>query len=311
MAFDLLDAPVRLTWDLTQDSRGDLGAVAGAIAEAGVFYVTLQGEPLLRPEIADVVDALAAGGCQVLLVCGGSDAELSRLAGLKLKIQRVLLDISGFVTAAGVDQEALLGAVELLRQAGHEPTLMLTPLRGNLSYIPDLLGFCRVHAVTRFKLSNASIGASFHRYPSEELPRPADLASFRRLWHALPPDEREGPQLEIHDLFLWEIMTPGEQQARSEYGGCQAGNSLGHVDVHGNVYPCAAWPEPLGRLPAQQLENIWAGAARLAVRDHLAALPQGCAGCAVAETCLGGCRGLACFLNREQGERDLMCPSPR
>lgn len=311
MAIDLLDAPVRLTWELPEGGPQDLNGVAGAIADAGVFYVTLQGRPLLRPDLDGILACLAGGGCQVLLECGGSAAELTRLAGRPLSVSRILLDANSFVARDGIDSPGLLGALGALRRCGHDPTLMLTPLRTNLSYIPDLLSFCRANKVPGFKLSNASIGASFQGYAPEDLPRPEDLVAFCRLWATLPADDGSGPQLEIHDLFLWEIMTPGLQQSRSEYGGCQAANSLGHVDAGGVVHPCAAWPEPLGRLPGQALEEIWAGAARMAVRAHIAGLPSGCRGCADAATCLGGCRGLAHHLNREQGERDLMCPGPR
>jgi radical SAM protein with 4Fe4S-binding SPASM domain len=106
-------------------------------------------------------------------------------------------------------------------------------------------------------------------------------------------------------------MTPGQQQNRSEYGGCQAGNSLGHVDTQGVVHPCAAWPQPLGQLPDQTLEDVWAGAQRLAVREHISRTPEGCHDCTDLGLCFGGCRGLAFHLNRSKGERDLMCSGSR
>jgi len=311
MAFDQLDAPVRLTWDLPGDGDLDLRAIARSIADAGVFFVTLQNSPLLRPEIEEIINRLNDGGCQVLLTCGGSAAELAILAQRPLQLQRLLLDVSGYLGADGLAEAALLATLEALRRLGYEPTLMMTPLRDNLRYVPVLLSFCRSHAVTKFKLCNASIDASFQAYSPTDLPRAQDLAAFRALWSVLPSDDRAGPQLEIHDLFLWEIMTPGQQQARSEYGGCQAANSLGHVDVGGVVHPCAAWPEPLGCLPAESLEDIWAGQTRQVVRQRIASLPQGCLGCRDAESCLGGCRGLASHLNQAQGERDLMCQGPR
>lgn len=311
MTFDLLDAPVRLTWDLPADGDFDLRAMARCVAEAGVFFVTLQNRPLLRPEIAEIISHLNDGGCQILLVCGGSAAELAILAHRPLQVQRILLDVSGYLSHHGVAQTALLATLESLRRIGYEPTLMLTPLRDNLRYIPDLLSFCRSYAVPKFKLSNASIDASVQAYSPADLPRAEDLALFKELWSELPADSCTGPQLEIHDLFLWEIMTPGQQQARSEYGGCQAANSLGHVDVYGVVHPCAAWPEPLGRLATESLEDIWAGLSRQAVRQRIARLPQGCLGCREAVSCLGGCRGLAYHLNRAQGERDLMCQGRR
>ena len=117
--------------------------------------------------------------------------------------------------------------------------------------------------------------------------------------------------MEIHDRFLWEIMTPELEQARSEYGGCQAGNSLGHVDAVGNVYACAAWPEAFGSLRDVSLDELWRSPERLAIRQKITEMPTGCLGCRDYALCLGGCRGLGGRLNRQGEGRDLMCREPR
>lgn len=314
MGLDLLDTPVRLTWDIPSGAdrhrSANLSAVAGRIAEGGVFFVTLQGQPLRHAELPEIAAALR--GCQLLAVCRGHDDELPQLARLPSPGIQLQLDAAPFVTAAGgVDHDGLDDVLGKLRQAGHEPLLSLTPLRHNLCNIPDLLRFCRDRQVARFKLPNAHIGDSFNDYSTADLPRWPDLESFRERWREFRKDSAPLPAMDIHDLFLWEIMTPDRQQNRSEYGGCQAGNSLGHVDAHGIVHPCAAWPHPLGRLPGQSLEEVWAGAERLAVRQGIAVTPEGCLGCRDLGICFGGCRGLARHLNRCAGERDLMCRGPR
>lgn len=315
MGLDLLDTPVRLTWDFPEDATGltgpSLPAVADAVMDAGVFFVSLQGRPLLHPEVGDVLDVLA-GGCQLLLTCCGSPEELSRLALLSPAGVQLLLNINSFAgNQEKVDSRRLLEVVQKLRGAGYEPQLALTPLRKNLNNIPDLLRFCLEHEVPRFKLPNANISDSFHEYSATELPRWQDLETFRELWQNFRETGCAFPDMEIHDLFLWEIMTPGQRQNRAEYGGCQAGNSLSHVDCNGVVHPCAAWPQPLGRLPEQSLHEIWSRAGRLAVCESVAQTPEGCHGCTALDICFGGCRGLARNLNSSAGERDLMCSGPR
>jgi len=313
MAAEWLETPVRLTWEFpdAHPSHGvDLPAIAGCIAEGGVFYVTLLGRPLCHPRLVDVLDRL--GYCQQLITCGGGPEELSALAALPAGSRRVLLDLSGFITDDGqIAAPGITEAITRLREAGSEPLPSLVPLRKNLRLIPDLLRLCGEQGLTGFKLPNAHIGDSFHRYSDEDLPRWQDLEAFRALWADRVSVGLRLPALEIHDLFLWEIMTPEQQQNRSEYGGCQAADSLGHVDHQGVVHPCAAWPQPLGRLPEQSLETIWAGPERMAVRQHVARPPAGCAGCRDAGLCFGGCRGLAFHFNHAAGERDLMCPGPR
>ena len=315
MGLDLLDTPVRLTWDFPDDPTGQtdsrLPAIASRIADGGVFFVTLQGRPLLHPAAEEVLNIL--GGCsQLMITCRGNTEELARLTQLPGAGCQVLLDVSGFIELDhGVDTGRLEAVVQSLRQLAFEPYLSLTPLRINLCNIKQLVMFCNDHQIAKLKLPNAHIGDSFQDYSSADLPRWQDLDTFRKSWLAFMETPCQMPTLEIHDLFLWEIMTPGLQQNRAEYGGCQAGNSLGHIDIQGVVHPCAAWPHPLGQMPGQSLEEIWSGRERLSVREQIGRVPEGCLGCSDLGVCFGGCRGLAFHLNRSGGERDLMCSGPR
>lgn len=313
MSLDLLDSPVRLTWDCPGEGGGlsdkQLPEVARKIARAGLFFVTLQGRPLLCRSVAEVCDILS--GSQLLLTCQGSTAELHVLAELPKIGCQLLLDLTSLTLHGELDKEALAGVVDALRRQGYEPVLAMTPLRKNLNIIPDLIQFCSRFGIAKFKLPNAHIGDSFHGYSPEQLPRWQDLAGFRGVWAEFARVTDSFPDMEIHDLFLWEIMTPDMQQNRSEYGGCQAANSLGHVDIQGVVHPCAAWPRPLGCLLDQDLEDIWSGQERYEVCRKISETPEGCQGCQDLGVCFGGCRGLAVHLSQSAGERDLMCAGPR
>ena len=315
MGLDLLDTPVRLTWDISDDENGQTGlclpTIASTIADGGVFFVTLQGCPLLHTAFEEVLELLD-GGCQLTISCCGSSDELARLTQLPRISGQILLDVSGFADDGhGIDVGRLFTVIQSLRKLAYEPVLALTPLRNNLCNIPQLLRFCSDHDVAKLKLPNAHIGDNFQAYSTVDLPRWRDLDNFRNVWLDFMENPCQLPVLEIHDLFLWEIMTPGQQKSRGEYGGCQAGNSLSHVDSQGVVHPCAAWPQPLGKLPDQSLEDVWSGRERMLVRERIALIADGCHGCRDLDICFGGCRGLAFHLNRSEGERDLMCSGPR
>ena len=315
MGLDLLDAPVRLTWDLHGPGQPlaerEMLAIARQIGDGGVFFVTLEERPLLHAAIASIVATLTAAGCQVQLACTGSAAELATLAALRAPLPGVQLDLKAFLAEGELDADRLEQVLSHLEQLGAEPMLRLTPLAANLAVIPKLLNYCTTHGVRRLKLSNARIGDSFPADSPGQLPRWPALEAFRVLWANEAAQVPESLQLEIHDRFLWEIMTPELEQTRSEYGGCQAGNSLGHVDAAGTVYACAAWPEPLGSLLVATLEEIWRSPGRLAIRQRIAETPAGCLGCRDYALCLGGCRGLGDCHNREHGGRDPMCRTPR
>lgn len=315
MGIDLLDTPVRLTWDLhgPRESLAESGmlTIADRIAAGGVFYVTLEERPLAHPAVATIVARLAAGGCAVSLTCTGSVPELAALAHLPAPLPAVQLDATVFLNAGRLDASGLQTVLERLREQGAEPGLYLLPRKSNLHVIPSLLDFCHKAGVQRFKLPNARIGDRFHSIPPEDLPRWPDLEAFRESWNRQAPECPDELRVEIHDRFLWEIMTPGLDQTRSEYGGCQAANSLGHVDAAGTVYACAAWPEPLGSLHTASLDEIWQSPRRLAVRERISATPPGCLGCRDYPLCFGGCRGLGELFNCSGGGRDPMCREPR
>ncbi len=308
MTIDLLDTPLRISWYLSSDDsllEGEVLTVAERLIEAGVFFVTLEGRPLAHPAIHDILRLFADAGVQVLLVCEGTAAELKSVHP-GLPVRQLYLDAASCLLA---DDVTLLSAqLDSIRKKGLDPALLLVPRHDNVAKIPRLFEFCRDHQVGKIKLPNVSFDGSVENLSVASLVTPCDL---QRLAQDLPPDATSGLELEVHDLFLWELLCPDRQDSRSEYGGCQAANSLGYVDRGGDLYPCSSWPEKLGSLLKHSVEELWAGPARLRIRTEIAATPTGCMNCRDLSICYGGCRGLARTFNRHQGGRDPMCREPR
>lgn len=312
MTLDLLDAPLRVTWDLhgPEGPAADaaLAAVGRALVDAGVFFVFLERQPLRHPRLDRILEQLAAGGCRVTAVCEGSPAELDTLSQ-GLPLAEVLLDAGVFVPAGG-GLEGLARAVDSCRSLAVEPGLMLVPDAGNLEYIQRLADFCRELGLERFKLPNLRNDASLEPGNSAVPLGPGDLERFRCLLGGQPEGLARDLALEVHDLFLWELIFPDGGGSRSEYGGCQAGNSLAHVDARGDLFPCTSWPERLGSLLQESLGDLWASPQRLALRDRIGKTPEGCLGCRDLPVCFGGCRGLSASGFGREG-RDPGCSGPR
>lgn len=316
MTISRLDTPLRVTWEL----HGALSAMAPAaaltvaerLAEAGLFYVTLVNRPLAHPQFSEILKILKVAGIQVQATFSGSDDEWSGGEGLA-SLPSICVDASAFlVTGADADWEALFQTLERLSRWSVQPALQLVPDRDRLPLLPQLFSFCRRYGVTRIKLPNTPVNASFSRLDTESLPTIEQLQRLREELTDLTA-MRAGLTLEVHDLFLWEILFPGEREdGRAEYGGCQAANSLAHVDSRGVVHPCSSWPQELGSLLERSLEEIWQDQGRFVILEKIATRPVGCVGCVDYDgRCFGGCRGLVEVLGLSKDGCDLLCPGRR
>lgn len=309
MTIDLLDTPVRVTWDLHQGQPPLTSAegerVAQALVEAGVFFVTLENGALLFPGIEKILRILAAGGCRTLLVLS-TKGEIETLSA-DLPLHGVFIDATAQLDDAPPDFDALAAAINAVRDRGFRPpALSVLPTRRILPLLPALAAFCKDHGIARCKLPNTP-ARRLSDHPTT-LPDAADLAALRSqmvdfIW---PPEVA----LEIHDLFLWEILASTQQNARSEYGGCQAANSIAHLQGRGEVHACSSWPGSLGNLLEASLDAIWQASGRMRLRQTIDTIPVGCHGCRDYAGCFAGCRGLAQLLD-SPGGRDPLCDGLR
>ncbi|PLY04449.1 MAG: hypothetical protein C0624_05770 [Desulfuromonas sp.] len=304
-----LDTPLRLSWSLSADGdtldAAALLKVAHHIGEAGVMFVSLHGDPLRHPSIDELLECLAEHGCQVTLVV--PDAHRLRA---DLPIHALALDLAPWFRADCLDEQGLAACLEQVRDKGFELLLWLAVMKQHLFEITTVLEFCRRIGVAKIKLSNLPIDANFGRIDAGVVPRPADLQQVEKTLRRAVSELQGTVALEVHDRFLWELLADGDAKL-SEYGGCQAANSLAHVDALGQVHPCSSWLLPLGDLCTTSFEEIWAAPLRQQVRDDINAVPEGCVGCRDYHECFAGCRGLsACFDFANQG-RDPLCAGRR
>lgn len=313
MALDLLDAPLRMTWDLCPDGQAKLSeeqilACADALVDAGIFSLILQEHPLLYPSLESLLDLLQQGACQPALVVGGDPAEWVRLTTLQRRFP-LLVDAAPWLHADRGLKSLTLELGQLL-ESGWPVSLLWVPVRGQMEALPDLLALCQRLNLSRFKLPNQKIDATAENPVSAGFLLQKDLLDLQNQLKKRPLTVGT-TLLEVHDLFLWELLFPDGGGQRSEYGGCQAGNSIGHLSALGEVWPCSSWPQVLGRLPEENLLDIWDSARRLQVRDEVNDPPPDCHGCQIYSSCFGGCRGLARQFRSGKQRRDLLCSGPR
>jgi GeoRSP system SPASM domain protein len=313
MPLDYLDAPLRLTWDLCPADQTPLAENAvrlliERLVDAGIFYLLLDERPLLHPQTPEILQRLTATGCQTSLVLGDSAAEWAALAQLRGNFS-LFVDAAAWLDK-GQGLAPLEQAFARLEELGIAASLLWVPEAGRLLELFPLLELCERCRIPRFKLPNRKINANPDAAQRAGILSPVDLDQLARALEKQPL-KATNSVLEVHDLFLWELLFPDGGGTRSEYGGCQAGNSLGHLAVNGDLWPCSSWPQVLGNLLQQDLADIWDSARRHQVRDEVAGVPADCADCRDYAICFGGCRGLARSCRQDGRRRDLLCRGPR
>ncbi|HDR46503.1 MAG TPA: SPASM domain-containing protein [Geoalkalibacter subterraneus] len=312
MRIDLLDAPVRVTWRLFGRSGAlsteNLLRVADRLLDAGVFFVMLDGAPMRHEGIAQLLPHLQKAGCRVTVVCGLHPDEVLHPICSDAPVD-LLID----ATSACEQPELSLLEAQVVRARNLEPGILFRPSPQNLLQIQSLLSFCAGLGIRRLKLPNMAIDDSLNPPSDSDLIGPAHLEQLKNAFADDAGCLRQGVVLEIHDLFLWELLHPDADSRREGYVGCQAANSLAHVAATGELMPCSSWPLSLGSLLDEDLLELWQSPLRFEVRRMIEALPGDCRRCRDLGVCFGGCRGLA-LSRRDRTNRQLrdpMCVGPR
>lgn len=305
MPLDLLDAPLRLTWTMRQDrlAAPELLRLADRLAAAGLFFVTLRGDFVRFPRLPELVAILCGAGVRVTVQ---ADIRLPELPATdddvvwQFDLTTALLAGTGFPELGALIRRRTLDSENL--------QLALVPLRPLLPRLPELLALAEREGVGTLTLPNVPLVDDIGGL-TPLVPDARDLAAFRHVFGG-GAATGFGGELVVHDLFLWEILCPGRN--REHYAGCQAGNSLAHLDAAGHLHPCISWPRDLGSLLAHDLPDLWQTAARHEVLAAIGGLPVDCRTCAIRDCCHGGCRGLASSLRPANAAgRDLLCARPR
>ncbi len=307
MALDNLDAPLRMTWTL--DDRLDAGSqlqLADKVADSGLFFLTLAGHPLASPVLPEMLERLANRGIELSLVIRSADLPETLPSGWP--VARLMLTVEPATEKPTLQAELLRQQVAAIREAGYAVGLQMLPLRYSLPLLPQLLALAVELDIEHVNLPNVPVADLDPGELGPCLLRAGDLNAFAAHWgESAPPLLPAG--LIVHDLFLWEILCPGRD--RDHYSGCQAGNSLAHVDANGTLYPCSSWNQPLGSLFDTSVADFWQQSIRTAIREEIARQPDGCADCPTYARCLAGCRGLSRDFPSPASEhrgQDLMCP---
>lgn len=291
--------------------------LARVLDQVDCTHVTLTGgEPLLRPDLPQIVAFLAARDLRVNLITNGHRltdelaAELIR-AGVTLfelpllshrrQTHDALSDASGAF-------DAVLAALAHIRAHRGQAVIAFVATRVNIADLWDTIRLAFAFGARGLMLNRFNPGgrgaAHLDLLPSlDEMRQALAVAEAAAQEFNLPISCSIPIQPCLIDLSLYPHLG---------FGFCAAGSSRAYytLDTAGNVRPCNHTPTVLGNVWREPFAEIIAPA-RLA--DFVAAAPEFCAPCARRDECQGGCKAAAqvCYgdlcaeepflhLNREQ-----------
>ncbi len=267
------------------------------VAETGASLVSLSGgEPLLRSDLVDIVDHLAARGLSVNLLTNGallSEAAAGALAGKVSLFELPLLSadrnihdtLSG---RAGAFDAATTAVVNL--KAARQSVVCV--------FVATSLNLPTWRETAELAIALGADGIMFNRFNPGGAGR-ENAASLQ----ATPQQLREalGIAQEIAEHYRLPIscsipMPPclfdHARWPGLGFGFCAAGTERAYytLDPLGNVRPCNHSPTILGNIRTQRFADL-VRSDKMA--EFASARPGFCTGCKVEPNCLGGCKAAA------------------
>ncbi|MEM4243423.1 MAG: radical SAM protein [Candidatus Bathyarchaeia archaeon] len=260
------------------------------------------GEPLLRPDVYEIIRYGASKGLKMGLGSNGSlidDAAARRLKEAGIETVSISLDShipaqhDEFRGVAGSWEKAV-GAIKALRENGVLVQVNTTVTQQNYDQIDDIMALAESLGVENFHL--------FFLVPTGRGAKIADIS----------PAKYEGmiktafAKAARHKLNVRPSCAPQFMRIAKDMGldmrqwirGCIAGLYYCRVYANGDVTPCPYLPIKLGNVREKSFKEIWFGTNMFRALRDFNALKGKCGVCEYKAAC-GGCRARAYGLSSD------------
>lgn len=229
-------------------TTGEIKRVIDDAIKMGAIVITFtEGDPLLHPDIIELVDYVDKEKAIVNLFTPGLEltpgmAEDLRDAGLhNLLVSLYSTDPEHHNQVRQLEgaHEAALRAIRRGLDAGLLVTMATHISPGTMHELPRLYAFARALGVHEF-----SVWESVPKEPGDPLLSNDDRERILDMYHRINSTEG-GPRMFANTHFEGEML------------GCMAGRRWAHVTVGGEVKPCPYMPFSIGNIREEELSKIW------------------------------------------------------
>ena len=260
--------------------------------EAGVPSVSFTGgEPLLRPDLEELVAGAVREDLRVNLITNGTllagNDRARRLRAAGLSSAQVSLEgptagiHDGLTGVAGSFDQTWEGIRRLTAEGLHVHT-NTTVNSANGAHLVEL-----VRRVAEAGLKRMSMNLVI---PAGAAADRGIQVAYCDIWSLIEPARDEARKIGIE--FMWYSPTPmcilnplAEGLGNKS---CAACDGLLSVAPNGDVLPCSSYPKPVGNLLVQPFTEVWNSGTALFFRRREYA-PADCAGCGEFAACAGAC----------------------
>jgi radical SAM protein with 4Fe4S-binding SPASM domain len=282
------------------DTAATCELLARMLDQTGARVVTLSGgEPLLRPDLFDLVDFLAGRGVATTLVTNGRllgrDA-VARLAGkvsvFELPLLSARREVHDAMSGAPGAFDRVTEAIADLKLAGQHVVGVFVATRRNLPDFAETAELAFALGVDALMLNRFNPGGRGRDHVDALLPDPEAVRGLLAVADAV------AARLSLPiacSIAMPPCLVDTRPFTRLTFGFCAAGTERAYftVDPRGDVRPCNHSPTVLGNVRERTFRSLARGRA---MSTFAAALPAFCADCARRDVCRGCCKaaGEAC-----------------
>jgi len=291
------------------DTHQTLMLLAKALDETDCRHVTLTGgEPLLRSDLPQILRYLHRRNVRLTIITNGrlltepaSDELLESGAGLfELPLLSYRRDLHDYLSGSPGAFEAVLAAMNRLRARRGMFVTVFVLTRLNLPDLSDTIRLAFAFGAHGLMLNRFNPGGRGVQHQAELLPSAEQVRQALLIAEAAALElgfpivcsipiqpclvgvgMRTNPPPDLQSLF-----------PHLRFGFCAAGTERAYytIDPLGNLRPCNHTPTILGSLFEEQFSSL---VAPERLKSFTSAIPASCAGCALQETCQGGCKAAA------------------
>ncbi len=292
------------------------------LVRAGVRFVIFSGgDPLRCSDLPDLLELARGFGLHtaVCTTAGSLDEAMARrLRDLGVSLVSLSLD-----APLAEDHDRLRGlpgsfqrtieALRRCRRVGLAVELDTTLTRPTGSDVLALLTLAEENGATSVDLRRFVPLGRGARFAGELTLAPAEHHRLQRKWYGDPRLAEGRLRTCSHDPLLRLTLHPGRGLAVTlarlrDRHRCLAGRDWFGLMPDGEVRACPLLPLPLGKVPHDELAEVWRYSSLLATLHDPAGLRGACRTCRHRFLCLGGCHAHAFAQSGDPRAPDPLCP---